>query len=1233
MSKACMRTLASLALLGVFACALTLAGAPARAARGHAFGGSFGSPGSGEGELSEPSGIAVDEATGDVYVVDEGNDRVEYFNGSTGAYLGQFNGSGTLPGEGAASPTGRFSNPLGIAVDNNSASPSHGDVYVVDAGHFALDKFTATGSYVGQITGTPEESFGNIYGVSTSAGGELWIEDRHVGRETASSASACAMRYEPCRFDRFSNAVSNSYIESIVPTPVTAYAIVPGPFAIDSKGNFYADTVFANETPLTKFDGQAQEVESVVGGEYGHQAWDKEFETPRVAVESTSDDVYVGNVSYLARLTPAGALIESLSQSGMHLAGVAVDAASGRVYATDSAAGLVDVFPSEPPSRPRVENESASDVAGTSATVQAEVNPRSVAGEEVTDYRFEYGACATLESCASSGFEASVPVPGGELPADYEIHGLSVHIGGLRPGTPYRFRIVASNSHGVSEGESVEGSEVVRTFTTQTTGAFALLDNRQWEMVSPPQKRGALVEPIGQEGLIQAAADGESFTFHTNQPTEANPAGYANQVQLLAARGPEGWSSTDIAIPHDPATGKSEGVGEDYRFFSEDLSSAVVQPAGAFIPASSSQAIAPTEASEQTAFLRKDFNATGGICSTSCYRPLVSGLAGHANVPEGTKFGEEGTCPYLEASCGPMFAGASPNGQHVVLSSNVALTGTAVPPGRQQLYEWSAGRLSLVSVLPDGSPSGEGAVLKTSFLNNARSAVSEDGTRVIWQTTGGSVNLYATDTQTGHSVQLDAVQGGSGEGSSTPVLQASAPDGSRVLFTDSQRLTAESGAGEDLYECVIVETAGQPRCELSDLTPANGTERAKVLGAALGASEDGSTVYFAANGLLSNGGVPVAGAVKGDCETSISPGRLCNLYVRREGKTSLVAVISGDDTPDFGVGGLLSEITARVSPNGDWLAFMSDRELAGYNTHDFASGKLDEELYLYHAGGHGEAGTLTCASCDPTGGRPAGVEYGQEGQGVPLLTSSRGWERHTWLAADVPGWTTYRLSETVYQSRYLSDSGRLFFNSPDALVPQDVNGTWDVYEYEPVGVGDCVSGGTRYSPRSNGCVDLISSGGSAEESAFMDASETGGDVFFLTKAKLAPQDYDEAFDVYDAHECTAASPCQPQAVPLPPACTTAEACRAAPAPEPGVFGAPPSATFNGLGNFAPAVPVTKAVKAKAKTPTRAQQLKLALARCRKLKAKRRAACQRSARSHYARVKSAHRSKARRGGGA
>src|SRR5262249_49500134 len=138
------------------------------------------------------------------------------------------------------------------------------------------------------------------------------------------------------------------------------------------------------------------------------------------------------------------------------------------------------------------------------------------------------------------------------------------------------------------------------------------------------------------------------------------------------------------------------------------------------------------------------------------------------------------------------------------------------------------------------------------------------------------------------------------------------------------------------------------------------------------------------------------------------------------------------------------------------------------------------------------------------------------------------WEPSSFLAANIPGWTPFSLNADAHQSRYLSDSGRLFFNSSTPLVPLDQNGAQeDVYEFEPTGVGDCSSAATTgsvvFDAATGGCVSLISSGSSGEESGFVDASESGGDVFFLSSARLA-QARDNSLHLYDAHECTGVSP-------------------------------------------------------------------------------------------------------------
>jgi prepilin-type N-terminal cleavage/methylation domain-containing protein len=68
--------------------------------------GRFGSPGSGNGQFSGNWGIAFDPS-GNMYVVDSGNNRVQKFN-SSGTYISQFGTSG--------SGNGQFNTPLYIAI-------------------------------------------------------------------------------------------------------------------------------------------------------------------------------------------------------------------------------------------------------------------------------------------------------------------------------------------------------------------------------------------------------------------------------------------------------------------------------------------------------------------------------------------------------------------------------------------------------------------------------------------------------------------------------------------------------------------------------------------------------------------------------------------------------------------------------------------------------------------------------------------------------------------------------------------------------------------------------------------------------------------------------------------------------------------------------------------------------------------------------------------------------------
>ncbi len=819
------------------------------------------------------------------------------------------------------------------------------------------------------------------------------------------------------------------------------------------------------------------------------------------------------------------------------------------------------------------------------ATLDTLINPL---GHD-THYYFQYG---TQDCQADPSACTDVPAPAGEGIGSGETdRESSQQLTGLSPNTTYYYRVLASNSLGTSEGSE-------RTFTTAPQ---VLPDQRAWELVTPPDKGGAPVEALTREGgWILASEDGHALTYLVNGALGGEAQGDRSPEvqQVLATRATTGWNSRDIVTPSAKALGVTLGQAPEYQFFTPDLSSALVEPAGQ----KPEPPLAPG-VNQATMYLRDD--------TTGTYLPLVT----EANTAPGTKFGGE-----------IHFLNATPDLSHVVLSSRVALLGAGSAPG---LYEWASGRLQLVSVLPDGRPAK--GLVGLGYSNTEANAISSDGSRVVWtvvpqESEAKLGHLYLRDSALGQTVQLDAAQGVfEPKGTGTARFQSASSDGSRVFFTDKQRLTPDSTSEpltgqEDLYECQVVEAASKLACDLKDLTvDPNEGEHANVQGSLLATSEDGTSVYLVAQGVLAQN-------TNGNNETAVDgKDNLYELhYDDAQWSTIFIATLSGSDSPEWGANKTANTayLTARASPNGRYLAFMSAAPITGYDNVDIspaAKGARDEEVYLYDSA----TASLRCVSCDPRGAQPNGVlDTVESGEGLGLVVDRREiWVGH-WLAGDVPGWTAQSLTSALYQSRYLNDEGRLYFNSPDDLVSAASNGKDDVYEYEPSGVGGCQSA-------SGGCISLLSGGSSDRESAFLEATPDGSNVFFITEARLLPQDTDTAFDIYDARECTAVSPCLSPPAAREAGCAETATCRPA---EPAQLAPAPAGTIDALGpgnlvDHAP--PAKQGVEArKASKPlTVAQKLTLALRSCRKQHThskRRREACERAERKHYGKQQRARR---------
>jgi len=119
--------------------------------------------GTGDGEFTSPQGVATDSSA-NIYVADTGNNRVQKLN-SSGVPITFVTKWGSL-----GAGNGQFNAPQGIATD------SSGNVYVADTGNNRIQKFSSSGTFLltwgsagtgnGQFTapsGVATDSFGNVY--------------------------------------------------------------------------------------------------------------------------------------------------------------------------------------------------------------------------------------------------------------------------------------------------------------------------------------------------------------------------------------------------------------------------------------------------------------------------------------------------------------------------------------------------------------------------------------------------------------------------------------------------------------------------------------------------------------------------------------------------------------------------------------------------------------------------------------------------------------------------------------------------------------------------------------------------------------------------------------------------------------------------------------------------------------------------------------------------------------
>ncbi len=1115
------------------------------------------------GGMSSPQGIAIEAATGNLYVTDQGNRRVDVFS-AEGAFEGAFgwNVDATTPEEELqlcteatgcqAGSEGSGEGQLGFEVGYPAISPLNGHVLVADKANRRVQELA------------PTVTEGSISGISfVRAFGEF-------GEGNSSPAGQFG-------------------------------ASSPSQVAVDSNGTVYALNRGSNR--VERFDASGSNPEffayALVSGKYGGE------ESTAIAVDPANNHVLVVKPCSAAacpeapgtrilELSENGVLVESHGRGEAEGSGLASVQGGGRIYLSGSASvpdasggwapGAL-IFGNTPPSPPAATIEAVTTFDAHSATFTGHVNPQGWP----TGYHFEYSPDGThwtrvpSESDASAGsdstshevsqevsglaghttyqvrliatkrattsrataetsfttlgasplVQAAHAVPGATTArleaeinpegqqaeytfeyvsqAQFEASGyaeakvvtgtvqgnaltpVSAQIEGLSPGGAYRFQLVVTNPAGTETSPEV-------SFSTYLPPTVGLPDGRAYEQATPVEKNGLDIRD--NPNNARAAEDGSGITFFT---ASGLPQGESAQEipSGLTTRGsaPPAWSAQSI-LP----SSESGPVGK-VKGWSEDLQSAFVVNKSKLTDLS-------------TLYLRE--SKDGHLL------PIATGLTGFQNPS--------------------VFIAASTGGAKEVYfeTKNELLPNALGGVPNSYIWDRETGELKLVDVLNSGavvSESGGIAGPYDWFINGDQTrgggerryytqsthVLSRDGSIAFFSSAAEAQpsQIYARFNPTAEQSPLN----GSEEctqpalactvevsesqaitpdpiGEQPAAFLSAAADGSKVFFMSSGKLTDDATTGpndegRDLYQ-YDTQTG-----DLVDLTPdtnvsdANGAE---VRGLA-GASEDGSYVYFVANGVLASG------ASAGNCPLSPELGLAgsCNLYLWHDGTTSFVARLEADGegygeesdianwepTAQWG-GSERNRKSARVSSDGKTLLFLSQRQLGSYNN----EGKL--ELYRWQPGDSAP----TCVSCVPTGAAPR--------SGASLGSS-----------ADLfgPGGTLPMLTRNLS-----ADGNRVFFDTLDKLVPGDTNGDGgcplfspmqfgnqlvhvcsDVYEWEAKGSGSCES-----EAQNGGCLYLISKGTGPMPSYFLDASRSGDDVFFLTRDQLVGLDGDEQADIYDA---------------------------------------------------------------------------------------------------------------------
>jgi hypothetical protein len=1165
--------------VGVLAAVVSVLGCSGAALGGvlHPFVGSF-AAGSG------PQALTVDQATGDVLVIDVAGGAVLKFDGSGNPVSFSALGTNVLDGAtGAdATPHGQFAfdspSAAEVAVDNSGNPATNGYIYVANLSG-AIDVFDSTGTFVGEIDGAAASplSGGEVCGVATDAAGNVYagyFSPGHVDEYTPTDGNPAD--------DTFDGQLEN----------ITS----PCNVAADGLGNTYVSQWPSG--PLTKYDPSQLNVDSPSGAVV-------DTKSTAVAVDPVTNDVYVDEGSQVAEYNSSRAVTGKSGNGNLSGSsdGVGINGGSGELYASDAAVGEVFHFGAGidvPP--PVVTIDPPSNITSTSATFSGTVNPNGTDPLEDANWHFEYSTDAGSTWTSTPGGDAGTgtsPVP------------VSDQVSTFLPDQSVQVRLVASNAANTvtSSVESFTTVALAPDATTQpaqditpTHAALSATVNAHhapstfFFEYGPTTAYGSNA-PAGQDGDAGSSPNTIGVAQAVNGLTPGTTYHYRIVVHNIAGNthGQDQAFTTTQPLPAStPRSGiPGSGTLPDDRGW-EQASPPVKHGADVMIDSARTRAAATDTPSDPMAATFSSLGAFADVHGTGVsndYMTIRTGQAGtngwttHGITPPQQPLTFLAALQSFESVWANEFSPDLSQGVYrswTPLTNNPTVSNVVNLYRRDDLRTPGQGTYHLLTACPLCSTPLP-PIAQTSQIPWFAGASSDFG-HVIFESTyplvaGSTVsdvnpNLYEWDHGT---LRLAGILpdstcatppcvaptslAGVGTGAGTLPLRFSphtiSADGSRIIFTDPSVPGNTDPLSGNLY--MRINGTSTIQLNASEKTSPDLSQPAEFQTA----SSDGTRVFFTTKEQLTN--------------TATNGNGDLYMYDTTAPVAHHLTLISTDHEPadvSNGVDGVIG-----ASADGHYVYFIAAGQLVAaqpvlvtglgvYEWHDgvtsFISGlakgadesadvqpnfynlspigsrvtpdgkhmlyQSSSDLAGYQANGHtefylynGDTHELQCVSCRPDG-TPAGGDandMSQAFQGGTVIAS--------------------------HLSRAVSDDGRrVFFTTTDALVPQDTNGKRDAYEFDSA----------------SGTVHLFSSGTDNADSYFMDASANGDDAFFLTRQQLVGWDTDQNYDLYDARvNGGLPNPSNP------PACV-GEACHGPLTVRPG-FVVPGTRTLHSSGNVKP----------------------------------------------------------------